>query len=263
VRKHLTYLCTCAIQNVMSTSVIILAAGKGKRMGASVPKPLVPLNGKPVVSFLLDSVRASGVSPRPVIVIGTGAELVRETLGPDYEYVVQEEQLGTGHAVKVCRDALEGKADTVIVLYADHPFVTAETIQTLENLHKESGATMSLMTVKIPDFEDWKKSFYSYGRVKRNEKGEIIGNVEFKDCTEEEKKIREVTSFFCFQAEWLWKNLDALKDNNAQGEYYLTDLLGMAFAEQKKIAALQIEPKIAIGINTAEELAIAASIIEK
>lgn len=241
------------------TSVIVLAAGKGKRMGGDLPKPLVPLHGKPVVNFLLESITLSGVCERPTIVVGNGADIMKKTLGPRYEYVYQAEQLGTGHAVKVCREALEGKADTVIVLYADHPFVTGETVRTLENLHKESRAVMSMMTVTVPDFLEWRKPFASFGRVKRDETGALAGIVEAKDATDEEKVIREVSpSFFCFQADWLWKNLDSLKNKNSQGEYYLTDLLGMAFAQGAKVASVQVDPKVAIGINTPEELSLAS-----
>ena len=244
------------------TAVIVLAAGKGTRMNSEVPKPLTELNGQPIVQYLLDSIEESQVCDKPIIVVGNKAELVKKTLGPNYTYVFQSEQLGTGHAVKVCKSELEGSADTVIVLFADHPLVTTDTIKALVSLHENSGTVMSMATVTVPDFEDWRSPFYSYGRVLRNESGEFIGIVEKKDATDKELKIREVSpSFFCFNADWLFENIEALRNDNAQGEYYLGDLVEIASKQKLPVASMNIDPHVAMGINTREELEFAKRFI--
>lgn len=238
----------------MSTQIIILAGGQGKRMGGDLPKALHPLKGKPMISYLLESIKRSGICPRPVIVVGSGSEIVKKTFGSDYDYIFQSERLGTGHAVKICKEYLQGKSEHIMVLYADQPFVSSDAIQNLNKRHNNTHATMSLMTVIVSDFEDWRETFYSYGRVTRKN-GEIFSIVELKDCSDEEKLIKEVSpSFFCFCADWLWENIEKLSNNNAQKEFYLTDMLMFAVTQNKKVECMQIDPRIAIGINTPAQL---------
>lgn len=245
-----------------STKIIVLAAGEGKRMGGELPKVLMPLKGKPIIAYLLDSIKISGVCERPLIVVGKGIDKVRDALGPDYEYVVQEEQRGTGHAVNVCKDFLKGRAENIIILYGDHPLISPEVIKNLQDLHTSSNATLTLMTANVPDFEDWRKPFYSYGRIVRDANGDIHSIVEEKDCTEDQKEIKELNpAFFCFKSNWLWENIGELKDNNAQKEYYLTDLLGMAIQNNEKISSISVDPKVAIGINTPEQLKMTESLL--
>ena len=249
---------------MLPTQIIVLAAGEGKRMGGKLPKVLMPLKGKPIIAYLLDSIKISGVCEKPLIVIGDGRDRIKTTLGPDYEYVVQEKQQGTGHAVSVCKDFLKGKAENIIVLYGDQPFVSLEVLNNLQDLHTSSNATMTLMTVNVLDFEDWREPFYSYGRIVRDANGDIHSIVEEKDCTEDQKKIKELnTAFFCFKSDWLWKNTGKLKNNNVQKEYYLTDLLGMAIQNNEKISSIPIDPKVAIGINTPEQLKMAESLLRQ
>lgn len=233
-------------------------------MGGDIPKPLIRLDGKPVIEHLLTSITGSGICDELAIVVGNQATLLKETLGPDLTYVTQREQLGTGHAVKVCRSTLEGKADSVIVLYADHPFIDTKTITALASLRASAGTVMSMATITVPDFNDWRKPLYSYGRVLRDELGQLAAIVEKKDTTEEQLAIKEVSpSFFCFDADWLWKNLEAVKNDNAQGEYYLTDLVKLAFEQHKTIACMDADPKAAIGINTPEELELAEKLVSE
>jgi len=240
---------------MIRTQIIILAAGQGKRMGGELPKVLVSLNGKPIISYLLKAIKHSGVCEKPLIVIGNQAEKVKETFGSRYQYVYQSERKGTGHAVKICKDALLGVSENVLILYGDHPFVSSDIIQKLEKAHRETRSTVTLMTVTVSDFFDWRKSFYSFGRIVRDEKGAVQSIVELKDASVEQKKIQELNpSFFCFQAPWLWENIKELTNNNAQKEYYLTDLLGMAIKQKEKVFAISVDPKIALGINTPEEL---------
>src|SRR3989344_8011000 len=115
------------MNNEEKISIIVLAAGHGKRMGSELPKVLIPLNGKPLITHVLDSVKKTDIRSKPVIVVGQQRGLVIKTLGNDYEYVIQEEQKGTGHAVMVAQKILENTADHVVVLYGDHPFVSPET----------------------------------------------------------------------------------------------------------------------------------------
>ena len=240
---------------MIRTQIIILAGGQGKRMGGELPKVLVPINGKSIISYLLEAIEKSGICDKPVIVIGNQAEKVKETLGSRYQYVYQSERLGTGHAVKICKDALLGVSENVLVLYGDHPFVSSDIIQKLEKAHCKTQSTVTLMTVAVSDFFDWRKSFYSFGRIVRDAQGALQSIVELKDANEDQKKIYELNpSFFCFQAPWLWENIEKLTNNNAQKEYLLTDLLGMAIRQKEKVFAISVDPKIALGINTPEEL---------
>jgi len=238
--------------------IIILAAGKGIRMKSELPKVLIKLNGKPMIEHLLSAIKESGVDKRPVIVVGHKKEEVMSALGDKYEYVVQEKQLGTGHAVISAEKALKNKADNIIVLPSDHSFISAETIKKLAQKHLDSGAKVTMATVKVPDFKDWRSVFYSsFSRIVRNKNNDIIRDVQFRDATEDEKKITEVNPiFFCFESSWLWKKLKTLNTNNAQKQYYLTDLVERAIKDKVKIESIEIDPKEALAANSKEELKI-------
>ncbi len=237
--------------------IVILAAGKGRRMESDLPKALMPLRGKPMITYLLASVQKSGIDPEPVIVVGYKKELVEETLGEKYFYLDQTENLGTGHAVGIGRSYLEDKADHIVVLYGDQPFTSAETIRELVNKHLKYGKKITLATVKLEDFRDWRINFVQFSRILRDQNGKIIGDVQFKDATDKQVKITEVNPcYFCFEAKWLWRNLELLKNENAQEEYYLTDLIKIAAAEGEEIESIDIAPHEALGANTQRELEI-------
>ncbi|MBF8280468.1 MAG: UDP-N-acetylglucosamine diphosphorylase/glucosamine-1-phosphate N-acetyltransferase [Candidatus Magasanikbacteria bacterium] len=238
--------------------IVILAGGKGKRMQIEdLPKVLVPLYGEPLIKHLLHSIEACVVKSAPIIIIGYKGEMVREALGPHYTYVEQKEQLGTGHALLQARGACEKKYQHVVVLYGDMPHVPADVVDQLVTKHKTSGAVLTMMTATVPDFNDWRVAFSYMGRIVRDANGKILRDVERKDAIEEELEIKEVNpSYYCFRADWLWPNLARLKNNNAQGEYYLTDLLEMAIEQGEKVESISIEPLSALGVNTPEELAI-------
>ncbi len=247
----------------MSTRIVILAAGKGKRMVSELPKVLIPLRGKPILIRLLESVRASGVDPQPVVVVGRdNGEAIKAAAGPDYEYVVQEEQLGTGHAVQAAEPLLKGQAGAVMVLYGDHPLLSAATIRALDEAHRRSGAVLTMMTTSVESFDDWQAVFKDFGRVIRDAGGKIARIVERKDASPEELQIREVNpSFFCFDVGWLWENLGKLKNNNNQHEFYLTDLVKMAMDEGHPIDSIQVGAGESIGVNTPEQLDIVKRLI--
>lgn len=237
--------------------VVILGAGEGKRMKSDgVPKVLVPLHGRPMISYVIDAVKGAQVNSHPIIVVGYKADVVKETLGDAFDYALQTEQFGTGHAVMQARDLAMNKFDHIVVLYGDQPHVTSGVINTLVETHVATDATMTLMTIKVPDFEDWRGGFANFGRVVRSEAGDIVKIVERKDANEAEQNIRELNpAFFCFRAAWLWDQLPKLGNSNVQHEYYLTDLLEVAIRSGEKVASyIGEDPIVALGANTREEL---------
>lgn len=247
-------------QNTQKIAVVILAAGHGKRMQSEIPKSLTPLHGKPLILHLLERVEASGVGGRPIIVVGQKREQVMEALGDKYTYAVQEEQLGTGHAVMSAKEEI-GDADHILVLYADMPYISTETIKNLVEKHIEENATLTMATITVPDFNEWRAGFFDFSRVIRNESGKIIRTVERKDQSEEEQKILEVNpAYMIFDARWMWENMQNISNENSQKEYYLTDLIRIACDEGERIASISIEPKEALGVNTKEQLELIHSI---
>ncbi|MBI3888944.1 NTP transferase domain-containing protein [Candidatus Nomurabacteria bacterium] len=238
--------------------IVILAGGKGTRMKSDLPKVLETVKGKPMIKYLLESIEKSGVDSRPAIVVGYKKEEVIKTLGDSYDYVVQDKQLGTGHAVIMTQKILENYADNIMVLYGDHPLISPETIKKLEDMHLKSNSKLTLATFTVPDFEDWRTIFYkNFSRIIRDENGNIVKDVQFKDATDEEKKVRELNPcYFCFESGWLWENLKKLNTDNAQKEYYLTDLVKIAMKEKGKIQSINIDLSEALGINSKEELKI-------
>ena len=235
------------------TKIIILAAGKGERMQSELPKVLVKVQGKPMIKHLLESVAKSDIDNNPIIVVGYKKELVIKELNEEskkYHYINQELQLGTGHAVNLAKDYLKNNTEHVMVLYGDHPF-----IKKINEKHLESGKKITMATVKLPNFRDWRINFVNFSRIIRDKNGKIIRDIQFKDASDEEIKVTEVNPcYFSFQADWLWKNLESLKNNNAQKEYYLTDLIKIATAEGIEIESIEIEPYEALGANTKAEL---------
>lgn len=236
-------------------NIVILAAGHGTRMQHELPKPLVPLLEKPMIQYLLDAIAKTGVCDDPIIVVNPHTEsLFRETLG-EYTYVLQHEQLGTGHAVQSARDMLSDATDPILVLYGDMPFVSAETISRIAMRAHESEAKLTMTTTIVPDFEGWHEAFYGFSRIIRDADNKVVRTVEKKDATEIELEIMEVNpAYLCFDAPWLWKHIDMISNTNAQQEYYLTDLIKMATDEGNEIATVIVDPMDALGINTPEHL---------
>ncbi len=245
-----------------NVGVIILAAGDGKRMNSTLPKVMHELHGKPLIEHVVEHAEALGLAHKPLIVVSPKHTMVQDWLKDRAEYVVQHEQLGTGHAVSVTEPLLKGRVDHVVVLYGDMPFVSTESITRLVSRHLERDNTITLLTFMVPHFKGVYQPFYNFGRVvRRDVDGHIEKIVEKKDATESELGILELNpSFFCFNTEWLWESLKKLRSDNAQKEYYLTDLIGMGIEEGEKISSISIEPKEAIGINTADDLQTARSL---
>ena len=230
----------------MTLAVVILAAGKGTRMKSSMPKVLHPLAHKPLVQHVIDTARSLDPS-QIVVVYGHGGDQVREVVtDADLFWAEQAEQLGTGHAVQQAMPHIK-EADRVLVLYGDVPLTSAET---LRELLDQAGDGMGLLTINLDDPS-------GYGRIVRNDKGAVERIVEQKDANADELAIQEVnTGIMVFPSEKLSGWLNGLSNNNAQGEYYLTDLLAMAVNDGVSIAVTQPEHQFeADGVNNKLQLA--------
>ncbi len=243
--------------------IIILAGGLGKRMNnPDLPKVLISLKGRPLISYLLEAVKKSGVCARPLIVVGAKAEMVKEAVGPECDYVLQPEQLGTGHAVMCAEPTLKNQAEDIMVLYGDQPLLRPGTIAELARTHLSSGKVLTMGTVTVADFNDWRGGFYDFGRVIRDDSGTVCSIVEKKDATASQLDIKELNpSYFCFKAAWLWPNLKELKNDNRQKEYYLTDLAAVACRQGPIIETVPVDPREAVGVNTDEQLKLVEQLI--
>ncbi|OGI78255.1 hypothetical protein A3C57_00390 [Candidatus Nomurabacteria bacterium RIFCSPHIGHO2_02_FULL_33_12] len=252
------------MNEVNDIQIVILAAGKGTRMGMEIPKVLVPFHGKPMIEYVTEACLHSGITNKPILVVGYGKELIMKHLGDKVSYIEQTEQLGTGHAVKVTQTGISSDIKHVLVLYGDQPAITGAMIANLAKTHIDSGKNLTMATVTVPDFDNWYQVFYSsFSRIIRDEKGIIIKGIEFKDANEEQKKIKELNPcYFCFKKDWLYEKLSEIKNENSQGEYYLTDLVGYAGIDQS-IASVNISPEEALGVNTIEQLRELEKIIKK
>jgi bifunctional N-acetylglucosamine-1-phosphate-uridyltransferase/glucosamine-1-phosphate-acetyltransferase GlmU-like protein len=244
------------MENLNNLKIIILAAGKGVRMKSEEPKALTLLQGKPFLLHILDTLKSFDSETKPIIVVGYKKERIKEVLGEEYTYAEQYEQLGTGHAVGSARSAVDSPHDIVLVISADQPLISKETLERIIKKHLEKKPIITMGIVTVPDFEDWRVGLNHFGRIVRGKDGAIKKIVEFKDTNDEEKKIMELNpALYAFDAKWLWENIDKIKNENAQKEYLLTDLIKMAFDQNKKIETVEIANIIeAFQPNSKEEL---------
>lgn len=245
----------------MKTQIVVLAAGKGKRMeSADVPKVLIALHGKPIISYLLNELKKLKDLPSPVIVVGFKQEMVKDALGSEYAYATQEQQLGTAHAVWAARSKIN--ADSVLVLYGDMPFIQANSLKKIVTLHKNQKAMLSMFTTHAPNFDGMYEGMNGFGRIIRDKYGNIVKITEFKDATDEEKRILEVNpGIYMFNTVWLWDNIDKIQNHNAQSEYYLTDMVELAIEQGHTVESLAIGPEEVFGINTQAHLLEASKLI--
>ena len=236
---------------------IILAAGKGTRMKSAHPKVLHQVCGKAMVRHVLDAAEAAG-SKRNIIVVGFGADEVRAELGNAAEVVVQAEQLGTGHAVLQAEPLLQDAHGTVMVLCGDTPLLTGALVKKLYEEHEKAGAKATVLTAVMPDAT-------GYGRVIRTAAGNVEKIVEHKDATEEERAVREVNSgIYCFEKDALFSALKNVGCDNAQGEYYLPDVLSILRERGEKIWAVAADDyEETLGVNSRMHLAQAEKILRR
>jgi LmbE family N-acetylglucosaminyl deacetylase/CTP:molybdopterin cytidylyltransferase MocA len=237
---------------------VVLASGHGIRMGdPGMPKSLQPLNGRPLIRYIVEASREAGVDDRPLVLVGPGGDRIRGVLGPGHDYVEQRDVLGTGHALACCRPALEAAgARHVMVFYGDKPALSKQTVRALAVRHLQDPAPMTLATVKLPDFEGWRRHLLHAGRIVRGAAGRVVRVVEHVDADDGEREITEINGgLYCFRGDWLWRNVHRLRRENRKSEYYLTDLVALAAAEGEAVATIDIPPEEALGVNTREDLA--------
>lgn len=209
---------------------IVLAAGQGTRMKSDLYKVLHPVCGKPMVGHVIDNIQNLGAN-RIVTIVGHGAEKVEETLGSASEYALQTEQLGTAHAVQQAEELLSNLAGTTIVVCGDTPLIRSTTMQQLIEHHGQVGAKATILTAFADDPT-------GYGRIIRGEQGEVLRNVEHKDATAQEQAVKEInTGTYCFDNQALFEALKKVRNDNAQGEYYLPDVLGILREEGALVSA--------------------------
>ena len=238
----------------MYKCALILAAGQGKRIKSDIPKVLHKVCGKEMVNHVIDNMRKACIQDVNVIV-GKGAELVKEgTKSRCVSYSLQEEQLGTGHAVKCAKSFLEGKDGVVAIFAGDAPLTKVETIEKLMNEHIEKNNSATLLSAFVDDPT-------GYGRIIRNG-DEVVKIVEHKDCNEEELKVNEMNAaMYCFDIKELLSSLEKLSNNNSQGEYYLTDVIGILKEAGKRVGAVVADYEDTIGVNSRDQLAEAEEIL--
>ena len=246
-------------------SIIILAAGQGTRMNAGQPKVLTQLNDESLIENLLKTISKTEYSNSVSVVVGYQGEKVIDRLGDKYKFIWQREQLGTGHAVQQCETSLKNKAEDHLILYGDVPFISSKTIKGIINLHQKENSILTMVTLKIKDFEGSNQTYWHFGRVIRKEQGNILKIIEFKDTNEEEKKITELNpAIYCVQDKWLWDNLNKLKNNNNQAEYYLTDLVNLAHQQGLKVNSFTVKDNFELmGVNTKEDVKLAQKIYQE
>ncbi len=232
--------------------VIILAAGLGKRMQSSLPKVVHPLCGKPLFLHVLAT--AGRLKPRKVaIVIGHCAEAVKRAYGGDDDviWIIQPQQLGTGHAVLCGKDSFEAFAGDLLILSGDVPLVSEQTLKAMLHTHRRHNAALTLLTASL-------KEPAGYGRILRDPRGEIAGIVEERDATPAQRQIREVNAgAYVASPRFLFAALEGVKNHNDQREYYLPDAVAIGLNQGRRIVTVEVDdPREMIGINTRQELAL-------
>lgn len=235
----------------MKKCAVILAGGEGKRMGSEMPKTLCQVLGKPMLRWVIDAVKESGIDDI-CIVKGYRAEYIDEyvkTLPFQVETVLQAERLGTGHAVMMARDFLESRGGSVVILGGDAPFVDADTIRDSLSQHQGEESCATVISASVPDST-------GYGRIVRNDDGSLKAIVEHKDASEEIRQIKEINSgAYWFDTEALLSVLDSITADNNAKEYYLPDALKLIIAQGRKAGAFVADSAdVALGANDPQQL---------
>lgn len=236
---------------------VILAAGKGTRMRSKYPKVLHKVGGKPMLQHVIDAATAAGCTEK-VVIVGHEAELVEEMVGAQGKIALQAQQLGTGHAVMQTAEALQGFTGTALILCGDTPLLEGEELKRFCQAHKESGAAATVLTAVMDDP-------FGYGRIIRDEQGNVQGIVEQKDATEAQKAIKEInTGIYCMECPLMFDVLSTLTNDNAQGEYYLTDVLAKLNQAGQKVGGVSTaDSDMVMGINSRKQLATAEGVMRQ
>ena len=230
-------------------AALVLAAGQGTRMDSDLAKVLHPMGGEPLLAYVLAALDRLGVG-RTLVVIGHQADRVRSAFSQaDVEWVLQAQQRGTGHAVLMAGPALEEFEGTLLVVCGDTPLLRASTLDALLETHRESGASVTVLSARVPDPT-------GYGRIVRDPEGRVRGIVEEKDATDEQRRVDEINSgTYAFQYADLARVLGRLTSRNAQGEYYLTDTVRLLLEEGRAAEAwCAPDYREVLGINTVAQL---------
>lgn len=245
----------------MKIATVVLAAGYGTRMKSDLPKMMHPVMGRPMIEWAVRTAQSVSQLP-PVVVVGHKRELIEQLLGDGVRYAVQHEMLGTGHAVMQATEVLQGQADVALVTYGDMPLLQSDTLQKLIDLflqlhnNEQAMPAIAMLTIERDDPQ-------GFGRIIRNEQGDIQNIVEEADCTPVQKLIRELNpGIYCFDAAWLWENLARIPVS-AKGEYYLTDMVGIAVAQGRRVATMFAPLEDVDGINTRVHLANATAVMRR
>jgi len=236
---------------------VILAAGAGTRMKSDRAKVIHELCGKPMINWVIDAVKAAGID-NIIVVTGHQEERVRACITENVEFVSQPEQLGTGHAVMQAKPLLQGKKGTCLILCGDTPLITSRTIKQIIHEHTENKRAMTVLTTICEDPE-------GYGRIVRDDSGNVTGIVEHRDATLEQLRIKEInTGIFCFETEWLLESLENLSNQNNQNEYYLTDAVSFIVKNGGRAGATALGcTDETAGINDRVQLAWAQKILNR
>lgn len=236
---------------------VVLAAGQGTRMKSKLYKVLHPVCGKPMVQHIVDRLK-SLVMDEIVVIVGHGADKVKEQLGSSIHYAFQEKQLGTAHAVMMSSELLKDKQGTTVVITGDTPLIKQETLQQLMAHHAATQAAATVLTTVLPDAT-------GYGRIVRNEQAHVERIVEHKDTNEAERQIKEIsTGIFCFDNQKLFAALQQVNNDNSQGEYYLPDVIGILKKQNQIISAyLTEDAEDGMGVNDRVQLAQAEQIMRR
>ncbi len=242
--------------DLCNITAVILAAGQGTRMKSRLPKVLHLLAGKPLVIHAIENV-SSVITAKPVLVVGCGSEQVRAVVGERVRYAEQVNQLGTADALKAARPLLNEFDGLILVVSADMPLFTTQTLQKLVNIQRSNPGVMTMLSVCLDDP-------HGFGRVVRRADGSVAAIVEEAQADDQTLAIKELNvGAYCFRSDWIWGALDRIKVS-PRGEYYLTDTVELAVMENQRVECLLMDnPQEAIGINTRVHLAEAEAILRR